>query len=33
VPGLDDFGVLATYVLRTDTPQALRDFERAIRGA
>ena len=30
LPGLD-FGMLARYAVRTDTPQALREFEAEIR--
>lgn len=32
LPGLD-FALLAQFVVRTDTPRALRDFERLIDGA
>lgn len=31
LPGLD-FALIARYAVRLDTPQALREFERAIRG-
>ena len=31
LPGLD-FGILARYAVREDTPQALREYDAAVRG-